>query len=137
MALVLVIDDEGRLRELVREILEEAGHQVIDAPDGKVGLRACLEHRPDLVITDLFMPEQEGIETIRRLRTEAPDVRIIAMSGGGTYGFVGTLDGLEALGAVATLRKPFRNEDLLRRVAETLALTQGGTTRSGGEQGQG
>ena len=121
MAVVLVIDDEVRFRDLVREILEEAGHQVIEAPDGKVGVRTFREHRPDLVITDLFMPEQEGIETIRRLRTEAPDVRIIAMSGGGTYGFVDTLDGLEVLGADATLRKPFRNEDLLNTVAETLA----------------
>ncbi|HEX2136554.1 MAG TPA: response regulator [Microvirga sp.] len=128
MALVLVIDDEARFRELVREVLQEAGHQVVDAPDGRVGFRMFLDHRPDLVIMDLFMPEQEGIETIRQIRAEAPDIRIIAMSGGGSYGFTDALEGVKLLGADAALRKPFRNEDLLSTVDAMVALRPGETT---------
>lgn len=122
MALILVVDDEPYVREFLRESLSESGHQVIEAQNGKAGLRLFRQHRPELVITDLFMPEQEGIQTIRQLRAEAAeDVRIIAISGGGTYGFVEALDGLQALGADRTLQKPFRERELLSVVSQTLA----------------
>ena len=104
------------MRELVREILEQAGYRVIEAPDGKAGMRAFRDHRPNLVITDLFMPEQEGIQTIRELRAEAPDTKILAISGGGTFGFSNVLAGLEHLGADGTLRKPFHRRELLSTI---------------------
>jgi two-component system response regulator (stage 0 sporulation protein F) len=120
MALVLVIDDETGMRRIVRRMLEEAGHRVMEAQDGKVGFRAFREHRPELVIVDIFMPEQEGIETIRKLRKQSPEISIIATSGGGAYG-LNLLDGLELLGADRTLSKPFRKDELLGAVEQLLA----------------
>jgi two-component system, chemotaxis family, chemotaxis protein CheY len=114
MSLVLVIDDEPALREVTRQFLEEAGHAVVEAGDGKVGLWMFRELRPDLVIVDLFMPEKEGVETIREMRTIDPTAKIVAMSGGGRFGTRQLLDGLLDLGATATLAKPFGHGELLK-----------------------
>ena len=121
MPLVLIVDDEPAVRQTVREILEEEGHAVIEAPDGKAGLWLFRETRPDLAIVDLFMPEKEGIETIVDMRAANPDAKIIAMSGGGRFGTTGLLDGVTDLGATATLAKPFRREGLLAAVARAMS----------------
>lgn len=125
MALVLVIDDQVHFRELIRKILQDAGHEVIEAQSGKAGVRAFVEHRPDLVITDMFMPEQDGIETLNHIRSAAPDARIIAMSGGGSRGFTKILEVAEHMGADRTLPKPFTQADLLGAVNQTLQLAPG------------
>jgi DNA-binding response OmpR family regulator len=120
MPLVLVIDDEPTIRQVVREILEDVGHAVIEAGDGKVGLWLFREMRPDLTIVDLFMPEKEGIETILDMRAASPTAKIIAISGGGRFGTTGLLDGTTDLGATATLAKPFRRDALLAAVTQAL-----------------
>jgi DNA-binding response OmpR family regulator len=114
---ILVVDDEAAVRGLLRRMLESGGHAVIEAPDGKQALRQALEGGVDLVITDLVMPEQEGIETIRALRRDVPGVGIIAISGA----FEGQLLKMASLlGADAALKKPVSAEVLLASVAEVL-----------------
>lgn len=120
MALVLVIDDEGGMRTLVRRILEGAGHAVLEAENGKAGHRLFAQHSPDLVVTDILMPEKEGIETIRDLRKGHPAVRILAISGGGSTGQMNYLRMAQALGADAVLPKPFRSAALLETVERML-----------------
>src|SRR5260221_4424854 len=80
---ILVIDDEAAVRTLIRQILEEEGHQVDEATDGEEGLARLQSTHIDLVITDIFMPHKEGIETILALRRQFPNVKIVAISGGG------------------------------------------------------
>lgn len=121
MALILVVDDEPLMRRTIRAGLEKAGHQVEEAQDGEEGLRRFTELRPDLVITDIVMPEREGVETIRAIRAASPNTPIIAMSGGGSAGAMLFLDIADKLGATRTLPKPIRNAELLATVAHCLA----------------
>ncbi len=122
MAYILVIEDDVDIRRLYRRILEQDGHQVAEASDGDVGLRLYREHRHELIITDIIMPQKEGIETIMELRREFPQVRIIAMSGGGEATSSQTcLHLAKRLGAATTLSKPFSRQELLDAVREALA----------------
>jgi CheY-like chemotaxis protein len=119
MPRILIIDDEIVIRKVVRRILERAGHEVIDAENGQVGIELFRQHRPDLVITDLIMQVKGGLETIAELRAEFPTVKIIAISGGSMD--VGkSLTMATQRGAQGTLRKPFSVEELRRLVAEVL-----------------
>jgi PAS domain S-box-containing protein len=116
-ARILVADDEASVRGFLRELLEEDGYEVIEAADGKQALHQARAGFVDLVITDLIMPEQEGIETIQALNRELPEVGIIAISG--------ALDGqllkmARILGASAVFNKPVKPELLLAKVAEML-----------------
>jgi CheY-like chemotaxis protein len=114
---IVVADDEAGVRGFLREVLELEGYEVIEAANGKQAVEAINEGHVDLVIMDLVMPEQEGIETILALRKIAPRIQIIAISGafGGEL-----LNGAKILGAVACLMKPIRVESLLVTVAEAL-----------------
>jgi CheY-like chemotaxis protein len=118
---VLVIDDDSSMRGTIRKILEREGHEVFEAHDGRKGLEVFRRHGADLVLTDLIMPEKEGIETIIELRAESEDVPILAMSGGEwlTAG-EGRLQDAQALGANASLAKPFTVDQLRRAVASLL-----------------
>src|SRR5215471_13095472 len=84
MARILVIDDDSLVRATARAILESAGHAVTSAADGNLGLNQCIKEPFDLVLCDIFMPNKDGIETIRQLRRSCPGLPIIAMSGGPT-----------------------------------------------------
>jgi CheY-like chemotaxis protein len=119
-AAVLIIDDDVSVRLLVRRTLERAGYEVRDAANGAAGIRSFRERPCDVVITDVFMPEQDGIETIQQLRDEFPAVRIIAMSGGSGMGPSGPLQDARLLGADATLPKPFSLDALTRTVARVV-----------------
>jgi two-component system, chemotaxis family, chemotaxis protein CheY len=119
-ATILIIDDEASVRLLVRRTLERAGYEVTEAVNGVEGVRAYRASPTDVVITDLYMPEQDGIETIQLLREEFPAARIIAMSGGASLGSAGPLHDARLLGADATLPKPFSLEALTRTVAQLL-----------------
>ena len=116
-ARILVADDEAGVRGFLRAVLEQGGYEVIEAADGKQALRKARAGQVDLVITDLVMPEQEGIETIQALRRDTPGIGIIAISGafGGQF-----LKMAQMLGADAALSKPVSAELLLARVAEVL-----------------
>lgn len=120
MADIVVIDDDPALRGTIRKILERGGHAVREAPDGLQGLRTVEDRAPDLVITDLLMPEKEGIETIMELRDRYPEVRIIAISGAGGLDDPGPLMDAELFGAGATLPKPFSVQKLLDTVTRVL-----------------
>jgi CheY-like chemotaxis protein len=120
MARILLIDDQDELRMAIRVQLERLGHQVIEAPDGKVGLERFHAESPDLVITDLVMPVMEGIETIRRLRQANPTLGIIAISGGGGNPASAYLRVAKAFGADQMLAKPFSPEELKLAVQAVL-----------------
>jgi two-component system, chemotaxis family, chemotaxis protein CheY len=121
MALILVIDDAATVRHLMRRILAEAGHTVIEAQDGEIGLSVFATQLPALVITDLFMPNREGIETIQELRRLSPGAKIIAMSSSGTASGKLYLGAAKKLGANAILAKPFKPVELLAAVDRVLA----------------
>ncbi len=122
MARILVIDDDELLLHTVREMLEDAGHNVAVACNGSAGLAILGKGSFDLVITDITMPKKEGIQTIHEITELQPQLPIIAISGGSRMGRLDSyLPTAQALGAVRTLAKPFRLEELLATVSETLA----------------
>src|SRR2546428_9903297 len=107
MARIIVIDDNDAARVTMRRVLEKAGHQVLEASDGDAGLKLLAETGVTLVITDIFMPGQDGIVTLRRIKKEFPGVRVIAVSGGDSTGRINLPKDAEPLGAPGTLREPF------------------------------
>lgn len=107
MANILVIDDEAGVRELLRDTLEPLGHTIVEASNGLMGVEAFKQAQFELVITDIIMPDQEGIETIQKIRQLRPDQKIIAMSGGGRTKTVEFLQIASKLGATGVLKKPF------------------------------
>jgi two-component system, chemotaxis family, chemotaxis protein CheY len=120
MAKILVIDDDAIVRETVIQVLEDHGHQVRSAEDGRRGVAAFRAERPDLVITDIIMPEQEGIQTITEIRALAPGAKIIAISGGGRIGNADFLKMARHLGAADVVAKPFDPDELASRVDRCL-----------------
>lgn len=116
MARILVIDDDPLVRKAIKAVLDRAGHAVVLAPDGRVGVAEYGRSAFDLVITDILMPEQEGMETIRALRNANPSVKILAISGGGRVGNQDFLDLARKLGACRSLKKPFDPEHLMAEV---------------------
>jgi CheY-like chemotaxis protein len=120
MPRILVIDDSKFMRVLVRGFLEGAGYEVEEASDGGEGIGVYREKSIDLIITDLIMPNKEGIETIGELRAEFPEIKIIAMSGGGSVEAESYLQMAKMLGANHTLTKPFEEEALLEAVRRLL-----------------
>jgi DNA-binding response OmpR family regulator len=117
---ILVIDDDIDLCLVMREVLKAEGYEVSLATDGAQGIGSQRNQPASLLITDIFMPNKEGIETIRDFRAEFPNVPIIAMSGGGRLKRQGSLFTAQELGAAVILRKPFSMSDLLSSVAEVL-----------------
>jgi DNA-binding response OmpR family regulator len=120
MERILIIDDESQIRSMIRLILEREGYAVMEASDGIEGLRLFREKPADLVITDLIMPNKDGIGMIIEIKKEFPNVKIVAMSGGGLNRPEGYLLGAQKLGASCTLAKPINRQELLRAVKDTL-----------------
>ena len=115
-----MVDDEPSIRDLVALVLELDKHEVVTAGDGNSALAEIDKSDFDLVITDLVMPDREGIETIISLRKSRPQLKVIAMSGGG-FGNAGDYLALAAgVGAARTLAKPFTNDQLLKTVRDVL-----------------
>jgi YesN/AraC family two-component response regulator len=121
MARVLIIDDEPTLRATLRDMLEDDGYDVLDAPDGEKGLVLLRHNAVDVVLTDIMMPEKEGLETIQEIKQAHPTARIVAMSGGGTTGNLSYLNIADKLGAHHVLAKPFARQDLLSALQKVLA----------------
>jgi CheY-like chemotaxis protein len=120
MLRILIIDDEDQFRSMLRRVLERASYEVVEAQDGNEGIQRCREAPMDLIITDILMPGKEGLETIMDLRREFPQVKIIAISGGGRTGDLNFLEFAKRLGAQSTLQKPCGQEELLDAVQEIL-----------------
>lgn len=120
MTRILIIDDEPAVRMTIRQILEHAGYQVAAAENGAVGLAVIRAGGVDLVITDVLMPEMEGLETVMAVRREFPAIKLIAMSGGGRKGNYDYLSAAAKLGASKVLQKPFNRIALLDAVRECL-----------------
>jgi YesN/AraC family two-component response regulator len=127
---ILLIDDEEMIREVVRDMLETAGHEVIEAENGRHGLDQYRKHSIDVVITDILMPEKDGLETIQEVRVLDKDVRIIAMSGGGPSYNLDFLLIAKKLGATATLVKPFHQDALIACVTGDVPPSAPGTGRA-------
>ena len=128
MARIIVIDDDHDVRALMVWDLQAAGHEVRGAADGEEGLRLQRASPAELVVTDIYMPEKEGIETIRELKEHYPALKIIAISGGGSaHGSRRAFSARDLtvvateLGVAAVLQKPFPSEELLRSIDAALA----------------
>ncbi len=121
MARILVVDDDEQIRFMLRIILEREGYEVTDAPNGKWALALLVDAPADLVIIDIIMPVKEGIQTIIELRRDYPDLKIIAISGGGYVSAQQYLDSAVEFGADCTLAKPIPRADLLKAVRELLS----------------
>jgi CheY-like chemotaxis protein len=115
-AKLLVIEDDFQLRVLLRELLNDAGYTVYEASEGAEGIELYKRHNPDLVLTDLVMPDKEGIETIKELIQDYPEVKIIAMSGANRGRKDAYLSVAKLLGATACFAKPFNNQELVNTV---------------------
>lgn len=115
---ILVIDDDLAVRSMLKQTLEKAGYDVMVAADGAVGLRFFQLQQVDLIITDILMPEKDGWETIRDIRTHFPDAKIIAISGGRASGAYRYLTIARRLGADRIFTKPIEREKLLAAISE-------------------
>jgi DNA-binding response OmpR family regulator len=120
MAKILLVDDNDEFREQSSQLLRRAKHTVITAANGNEAMRLVQDNAFDLVITDLIMPEKEGIETIVKMRKKNPTLKIIAISGGGLAAPEDYLVMARKLGAAQTLAKPFSGKELLTAVAGVL-----------------
>ncbi len=117
MAKILIIEDDSEVRTLIQRLLENEGYEVQVAENGVDGIEAFRAGSPDLVITDLFMPRQDGIETIKEIRGIDAETKILAISGGGPYSPKTHLKRARVVGAQETLAKPFAPSDLLNAVS--------------------
>lgn len=115
-----MVDDESELRDVIVRVLTEAGHTVASAEDGRQATKLVAAQPFDLVLTDVIMPERDGMQVITDLRRKHPAVRVIAMSGGGHLPRDQYLKIAKGLGAHAVLEKPFSVQELLEVVAATL-----------------
>lgn len=118
---ILIIEDDASVRKMLTKFLERNGYEVIEAANGNDGIKLYYDHHPDLVITDLIMPEKEGLETIRELKKINPNVQIIAISGGGSNDPAMYLEFASQFGALHTFKKPIKNETLLSTIKKILS----------------
>jgi len=117
---VLIIDDDEQIRVLLQQMMEWAGFEVLVAENGKIAMQMQSRQPADLVITDLIMPEQEGLETISRLKKDYAGIKIIAISGGGRIGPEAYLPAALELGADLVFSKPFDVQEVVNSVKELL-----------------
>ena len=122
MPRILIIDDEESIRNVLCSLLEDAGYEVMEAENGRVGIQQCGRTPVDLVITDIIMPEREGLETIRELRRLYPGMKIFAMTGARISKQLDVLNIAATFGAVRTFDKPFELVEILRAVQEEVPL---------------
>lgn len=121
MPRILIIEDDNEVREYLESVLSRAGYEVISAVNGKDGVDLFRENPADLVVTDIIMPEKDGIETIMDLRRANPGLRVIAISGGGRAEPENYLHSAKLLGANRTMKKPFTNQEILDAIRDLLA----------------
>ena len=120
MARILVIDDDPSIRDTMERVLARDSHMVESYEDARVALDALRQEQPDLVITDVYMPEMDGIEFLLSLREAEPDLPVIVTSGGGSASSHHLLTDAAYLGVTVTLPKPFEIDQLLELVRSVL-----------------
>jgi DNA-binding NtrC family response regulator len=121
---IMIVDDDPGIRRALHILLTRSGYQVTQARDGMEALRLWRDAGGDLVITDLHMPEKDGIEMIVELLSHTPETRIIAMSGGGQTRRLDLLGNATTLGAVLTIEKPFTLDEMMAMVRRALEDTE-------------
>lgn len=120
MALVMVVDDDVQVRQLLGQVMRREGYEVVEADDGEIALRLFREQPADLIITDLLMPNKEGLELMQATRRISPNVKLIAFSGGGRVDQNACLKFAEGMGADRVFTKPVPLAELQQAVAELL-----------------
>ena len=120
MARILIIDDDPQILDMLGQTLEREGYDIVKALNGNEGIKLYRENHVDLIITDIIMPEKDGIETIFELRKDLPDLKIIAISGGGRIEPEEYLFVAQKLGVQRTFAKPVARAELLKAVRELL-----------------
>ena len=125
MAHILVIDDDAVLRRVITLALEGAGHTVLRCENGRKAVAFLQHDHADLLITDIVMPEMDGVETLRAARQLDPNLPILAISGGGSFDPKDYLGIAQAFGATAVLPKPFKPAELMELVSQLLAQGPG------------
>ena len=120
MPTILLVDDDDQFRTIFAESLRRAGYDVREARDGDEGIKSYRDRPADLIITDLIMPEKEGLEMIQEFRRSEPEVKIIAISGGSRHGASDYLRFARAFGARKVLGKPFTRDEMLTAIEEVL-----------------
>jgi len=121
MTLTLVVDDDVLVRKTVSALLRHVGHSVVVAEDGRDAIKKFGDGEFVLVITDILMPESDGLDLIKQLRKRSPEIKILAMSGGGRTGNMEFLSAATELGASATIEKPFTREEFMTMVGRLLS----------------
>lgn len=117
---ILIIEDDNEVREYLEIVLSRAGYEVASASNGKEGVELFLAQPADLVVSDIIMPEKDGIETILELRRANAQLKVIAISGGGRCEPENYLHSAKLLGANRTMKKPFTNQEILDAISELL-----------------
>jgi len=133
MQRILIIDDDHHILLMIKKMLERAGYEVDLASNGNEGLDLFKRIQADLVITDIIMPEKEGLETIREMKRLSPDLKIIAMSGGGKISADNYLETAKIFGASRVLAKPFSQKTMVMAVIDLLGVSPGGEFNGGND----
>lgn len=133
MQRILIIDDDHHILLMIKKMLERAGYEVDLASNGNEGLELFKSIQADLVITDIIMPEKEGLETIREMKRLSPDLKIIAMSGGGKISADNYLETAKIFGASRVLAKPFSQKTMVMAVIDLLGVSPGGEFNGGND----
>jgi len=133
MQRILIIDDDHHILLMIKKMLERAGYEVDLASNGNEGLKLFKRVQADLVITDIIMPEKEGLETIREMKRLQSDLKIIAMSGGGKISADNYLETAKIFGASKVLQKPFSQKTMVLAVIDLLGVPTGGDFNSGND----
>ncbi|OEU66818.1 MAG: response regulator receiver protein [Desulfovibrio sp. S3730MH75] len=120
MKKILIIDDDPKMRDLLKHYLKEEPATLLTAPDGEVGVQLFADHEIDLIIIDIFMPNMDGIQTIIEIKQKKADSKILVISGGGEYTGLEYIKQAKALGAEKALVKPFTKDDFLKTVNSML-----------------
>jgi len=122
MAKILIIDDDPSILTMLKRMLEKAGHEVDIAGNGKEGLEKIESCPPDLLVTDIVMPEKEGLELIVFLRKKNPGLKIVAISGGGRFHYEGYLTSAKMLGADLTFQKPLVHKEFIQAISDLINI---------------
>lgn len=120
MARIIVIDDEASIAIMIKRMLEKEGYEVEIAFNGNEGLKLLEKFQPDLLITDIVMPEKEGLELIIELKKVNPSLKIVAISGGGRFKYEGYLSSAKHLGASKVFQKPLNFKEFIAGISELL-----------------